>query len=253
MGYLTINSVSKTINELEVIKDVTLNVEQQDFLAILGPSGCGKSTLLRIIAGLEKASRGFVSLKDERLSGPGPERGMVFQKYTSFPWLTVKENIEFGLKAQKVSLNKRKQIVDAMLQNVGLQDFCNAYPSTLSGGMQQRLALARTLAVSPQILLLDEPFGALDAQTRSEMQKLILDLWCRYKFTIVFVTHDIEESIFLGKKLIMSGTRPFQIKYDYHIPFSYPRPLDIKTSSEFMQLEEKVTIKLRELVKKISV
>ena len=248
MNYLSLDSITKTFGKLEVIKDVTLDVDEREFLVILGPSGCGKSTLLRIIAGLEEPTSGSASLEFNEISGPGAERGMVFQKYTSFPWLTVRENVEFGLQVRNIPDRDRRQIVNVMLERVGLKEFQDAYPSTLSGGMQQRLALARTLAVNPRILLLDEPFGALDAQTRSEMQLLLLDIWERDRPTTIFVTHDIEEAIFLGQRLILSTPRPFRIEYERQIPFAYPRPLEIKTSSEFIKLEEEITLRLRKLL-----
>ena len=249
MNYLTLDLINKRFGDLEIIKNVTLNVHERDFLVILGPSGCGKSTLLRIIAGLEEPTSGSACLEGNEISGPGAERGMVFQKYTSFPWLTVRENVEFGLKLRKIPDRERKQTVNVMLERVGLREFQDAFPSTLSGGMQQRLALARTLAVNPRVLLLDEPFGALDAQTRSEMQLLLLDIWERDQPTTIFVTHDIEEAIFLGQRLILSTPRPFRIEYERQIPFSYPRSLEIKTSPEFIKLEEEITVRLRKLVK----
>jgi NitT/TauT family transport system ATP-binding protein len=249
MNYLSLNSIKKIFGKLEVIKSVTLDVHEREFLVVLGPSGCGKSTLLRVIAGLEDPTSGFASLDGSLISGTGAERGMVFQKYTSFPWLTVRENVEFGLEVRKTPDREMRQTVDTMLERVGLWDFQDVYPSTLSGGMQQRLALARTLAVNPRVLLLDEPFGALDAQTRREMQLLLLDIWERDKPTTIFVTHDIEEAIFLGQRLILSGPRPFSIEYERQIPFAYPRALEIKTSSEFIMLEDEITVKLRMLVR----
>ncbi|MDJ0595162.1 MAG: ABC transporter ATP-binding protein [Pleurocapsa sp. MO_226.B13] len=248
MNYLSLDSITKRFGKLEVIKDVTLEVDEREFLVILGPSGCGKSTLLRVIAGLEEPTSGSARLEGNKIVGPGAERGMVFQKYTSFPWLTVRENVEFGLKVRNIPDRDRRQTVNIMLERVGLKEFQDAYPSTLSGGMQQRLALARTLAVNPRVLLLDEPFGALDAQTRSEMQLLLLDIWERDRPTTIFVTHDIEEAIFLGQRLILSTPRPFRIEYERQIPFDYPRSLEIKTSSEFIKLEEEITVRLRKLV-----
>ena len=250
MSLLVLKSISKVFNQdLDAVKEVSLTVEDNEFLVILGPSGCGKTTLLRIIAGLEEPTSGKVFLNGVEVKGPGPERGMVFQKYTSFPWLTVYQNVEFGLKIHNYPPPERRKIVKELLEQVGLWEFKDAYPDTLSGGQQQRVALARTLAVNPKILLLDEPFGALDAQTRTEMQLLLLDIWQRYKGTIIFVTHDIEEAIFLGQRLILSSPRPFQIKHELKIPFPYPRSLDLKTSPEFVKLEEEITLKLRQLIK----
>lgn len=242
--------MSKTFDHsLVAVTNVSLEVKENEFISMLGPSGCGKTTLLRIMAGLEQPTSGKIYLHDVEIKGPGAGRGMVFQKYTSFPWLTVRKNIEFGLRLRDIALNERSAIVEELLREVDLQEFSNAYPATLSGGQQQRVALARTLAVNPEILLLDEPFGALDAQTRAEMQLLLLDIWRTHERTVIFVTHDIEEAIFLGQRLIISSPRPFQIKYDLQIPFSYPRPLELKTSPDFIRLEDDVTIKLRELVR----
>jgi len=246
---LSLNRVSKTFTpRIEAIRDVSLEVKENEFICILGPTGCGKSTLLRLIAGLEQPSSGIISLNGQTIKGPGSDRGMVFQKYTSFPWLTVEENVAFGLKSQGVPHDERRGTVEHLLKEVGLWDFRHAYPSTLSGGMQQRVALARTLAVNPRVLLLDEPLGALDAQTRSEMQLLLLSIFMNSKHTILFVTHDIEEALFLGQRLIVSGPRPFEVRHDMAIPFSYPRPSDLRTSTPFANLEQQVTMLLRRLI-----
>lgn len=247
---LVLKDVSKVFDgSVEAVREVSLVVEEGEFLVILGPSGCGKSTLLRIIAGLEEPTSGGVYFNGEKIAGPGADRGMVFQRYTSFPWLTVRQNVEFGLKIHSVPPARRKQLVDSLLTEVRLEEFTSAYPATLSGGQQQRVALARTLAVNPRILLLDEPFGALDAQTRSDMQSLLLEIWERHKRTVIFVTHDIEEAIFLGQRLVISTPRPFQIRREVLVPFGYARSHTLKTSREFIQLEEEVTIELRRLIK----
>lgn len=234
------------------IKDVSFAVDVGQFVCVLGPSGCGKTTLLRLVAGLDTPTAGNIRFQAKKIEGPGRERGMVFQRYTSFPWLTVEQNIAFGLEGPRSLGRPRSEIVDELVVQMDLGEFRHAYPAALSGGMQQRLALARTLAVQPRILLLDEPFGALDSQTRADMQLLLLSLYCKSQPTILFVTHDIEEAIFLGQRLVISGPRPFEIMHDMQIPFTYPREEALKLSTEFVALEEQVTLKLRKLAHKTS-
>src|SRR4051794_34260936 len=196
--------------KIEALKDVNLEVEDAfsaagrdigEFRVLLGPSGCGKSTLLRMIAGLDKPSSGQVLVNGQPVTGPGKDRGMVFQKYTSFPWLTVAENIEYGMKINGVADAERRKTVDHLLEAVGLTGFAKVYPHTLSGGMQQRVAIARTLALRPQVVLMDEPFGALDAQTRTDMQDLLLRIWDESASTVLFVTHDVDEAIYLADRI----------------------------------------------------
>ena len=194
------------------LEPIDLNVGNNDFVTILGPSGCGKSTLLRIIAGLDRPTSGRVILDGHVVTGPGADRGMVFQSYTLFPWLTVRENIAFGLRERGISEADRGKIADGFIHRVGLSGFENHWPKQLSGGMQQRTAIARALANNPKILLLDEPFGALDNQTRVLMQEMLLGIWERDQKTVLFVTHDIEEAIFLGSRVIVMSARPGRIK-----------------------------------------
>ena len=212
---------------------------------LLGPSGCGKSTLLRLIAGLDRANTGEVLVNDLPVHAPGKDRGMVFQKYTSFPWLTVAGNIAYGLKINGVPEKQRKEIVAQLIQDVGLSGFENAYPETLSGGMQQRVAIARTLALRPAVILMDEPFGALDAQTRGEMQQLLLKVWDETASTILFVTHDVEEAVYLADRIFIMSAHPGTIIEDVQVPFDRPRDLSLKQRNEFHDLQNYVLGRLR--------
>lgn len=216
-----------------------------EFRVLLGPSGCGKSTLLRLIAGLDQPDSGEVLVNDHPVHGPGKDRGMVFQKYTSFPWLTVADNIAYGLKINGVPEAQRKEIVAQLIQDIGLSGFESAYPETLSGGMQQRVAIARTLALRPAVILMDEPFGALDAQTRSEMQLLLLKVWDETASTILFVTHDVEEAIYLADRIFVMSAHPGTIVEDVQVPFDRPRSLDLKQRNEFHELQNYVLGRLR--------
>jgi NitT/TauT family transport system ATP-binding protein len=216
-----------------------------EFRVLLGPSGCGKSTLLRLIAGLDKPDSGEVVVNDQPIHGPGKDRGMVFQKYTSFPWLTVADNIAYGLKINGVPAESRRDVVTQLIQAVGLTGFEKAYPDTLSGGMQQRVAIARTLALRPAVILMDEPFGALDAQTRSEMQQLLLHVWQESASTILFVTHDVEEAIYLADRIFIMSAHPGTIVEDVQVPFDRPRDLDLKQRNEFHELQNYVLSRLR--------
>jgi len=230
---------------VQALMPVDLSVAEKDFITILGPSGCGKSTLLRIVAGLDHPSEGRVLLDGRELKGPGPDRGMVFQSYTLFPWLTVAENIAFGLREKGVPEARRKEIVANYMQLVGLKGFENHWPKQLSGGMQQRTAIARALANDPEILLLDEPFGALDNQTRGLMQELLLGIWERERKTVLFVTHDIEEAIFMASRVIVMSARPGRIKSDVTVDLPHPRSYTIKTSPEFSEFKARLTEEIR--------
>jgi NitT/TauT family transport system ATP-binding protein len=216
-----------------------------EFRVLLGPSGCGKSTLLRLIAGLDRADTGEVQVNEQPVHGPGKDRGMVFQKYTSFPWLTVAGNIAYGLKINGVPEQQRKETVAQLVQAVGLSGFENAYPETLSGGMQQRVAIARTLALRPAVILMDEPFGALDAQTRGEMQQLLLKVWDESASTILFVTHDVEEAVYLADRIFIMSAHPGTIIEDVQVPFDRPRELSLKERNEFHELQNYVLGRLR--------
>lgn len=211
-----------------------------EFRVLLGPSGCGKSTLLRLIAGLDRPDSGEILVNDQPVSRPGKDRGMVFQKYTSFPWLSVAHNIGYGLKINGVPSDKRKETVAQLVEAVGLRGFEHSYPDTLSGGMQQRVAIARTLALRPSVILMDEPFGALDAQTRSEMQQLLLRVWDETASTILFVTHDVEEAIYLADRIFIMSAHPGTIVEDVQVPFDRPRDLSLKQRNEFHELQNYV-------------
>ena len=208
-GLSKVYKTSKGI--FEALKEVDLHVNNEEFVTILGPSGCGKSTILRILAGLEDYDGGSVTVGSEGVIGPSVKRGMVFQSYTLFPWLTVRENIEFGLKLKGMPQAERRAISDRYLRIVDLEQFADSYGKELSGGMKQRVAIARSLANNPEVLLMDEPFGALDAQTKQSMQQLLLDIWKKEKTTIVFITHDIDEALFLSQRIYIMEARPGRI------------------------------------------
>jgi NitT/TauT family transport system ATP-binding protein len=227
------------------LEPATISVGDSDFVTILGPSGCGKSTLLRLVAGLDTPTTGRIVLDGKPVTRPGPDRGMVFQSYTLFPWLTVADNIAFGLREKGVPTAERTRIVAEWLVRVGLTSFAHHYPKQLSGGMQQRTAIARALANNPAILLLDEPFGALDNQTRALMQELLLGIWERERKTVLFVTHDIEEAIFLASRVVVMSARPGRIKADVPIALAHPRHYTIKTSPEFSALKARLTEEIR--------
>jgi ABC-type nitrate/sulfonate/bicarbonate transport system ATPase subunit len=227
------------------VEPTHLEVAENGFITILWPSGCGKSTLLRIVAGLDRPTAGKVLLDGRKVTQPGPDRGMVFQSYTLFPWLTVTENIAFGLREKGVPADKRRDIIAAYIEKVGLRGFENHYPKQLSGGMQQRTAIARALANDPEILLLDEPFGALDNQTRALMQELLLGIWERERKTVLFVTHDIEEAIFLASRVVVMTARPGRIKAEVPVDLPHPRDYRMKTSPQFSELKARLTEEIR--------
>ena len=226
-------------SELEVIGHADLKVQCGEFLVVLGPSGCGKSTLLRVIAGLLPPSTGTVLVDGVEAEGPSGDRAMVFQSYTSFPWLTALDNVEFGMRISGMSRSESREAARRHLAQVGLSGFEDTYPRDLSGGMKQRVAIARTLAVKPKLLLMDEPFGALDAQTRWSMQQMMVDVTQREPPTVVFVTHDVEEAIFLGHRVYISTARPSRLQKLLCIPFG-DRELKLKASPEFRAIEEEV-------------
>jgi len=233
MTKLRIDQVSRTFPArpghapTKALEPTSVDVCDNDFVTILGPSGCGKSTLLRIIAGLDRPTGGRIVLDGREVTGPGADRGMVFQSYTLFPWLTVRENIAFGLRERGISLAERGKIADAFIRQIGLSGFENHWPKQLSGGMQQRTAIARALANDPKILLLDEPFGERDQKT------------------VLFVTHDIEEAIFLGSRVIVMSARPGRIKAEIAVDLPHPRSYKIKTTPEFIRLKERLVEEIR--------
>jgi len=227
------------------LEPTDLRIADADFISILGPSGCGKSTLLRIVAGLDQPTAGRVLLDGQAVNRPGPDRGMVFQSYTLFPWLTVRQNICFGLVERGVSGAEQRRISDDWIGKVGLRGFENHFPKMLSGGMQQRTALARALANDPKILLLDEPFGALDNQTRALMQELLLAIWEAERKTVLFVTHDIEEAIFMANRVVVMSARPGRIKAEVPVEIPHPRHYTVKTTPEFATIKARLTEEIR--------
>jgi NitT/TauT family transport system ATP-binding protein len=241
---IVVRQLQKQFNDIArgelvaAIDHISLNICDGEFLTILGPSGCGKTTLLNIIAGFERASGGEVELDGEPIRKPGPDRGVVFQEYALFPWLTVAQNVEFGLRERGVPRTERRQRVNAQILSVGLAGFESRYPHELSGGMRQRVALARVLVNDPKILLMDEPFAALDAQTRTIMQLELLRVWSTALRTAIFITHNIEEAVLLGDRVVVMTARPGRIKEI--VPIKLSRPRDV-TSTEFNDARRHVT------------
>ncbi len=235
--------------KLKAVDDVSFEIKDSEFICIVGPSGCGKSTLLRMIAGLEPVSSGEILMGDKKVTSPSPEIGFVFQEYTLFPWRTVEKNVEFGLELKKLPQAERTQIASKYLDMVGLSKFKDSYPHQLSGGMRQRTAIARTLAVNPEILLMDEPFGALDAQTRNILQEQLLDIWHQEKKKVLFVTHNVDEAVFLSDRVIVMTARPGRIK-DI-IDINIPRPR-IRTETEVNKVRTTILKSLFEEVRKLT-
>jgi len=246
MALLEIKGLNKLFwadgKEMEVLREINLSIRENEFICFIGPSGCGKTTLLRIIAGLEEPTSGTVSLAGDLITGPGPERGMVFQEYSLFPWRTVLDNIAFGLELKGVPADERRTQSRQYLKMVGLERFEARYPHELSGGMKQRVAIARALVNDPKALLMDEPFGALDAQTRNIMQSELLRIWEEEKKTVVFVTHSVDEAIFLADRIVTMSARPGRVKEVIEI--TLPRPRN-RTSSEVNKIRDRILSDLR--------
>ena len=222
------------------LNGVDLDIMENEFICVVGPSGCGKSTLLNIIAGLLEPTSGAVYVDGKKVEGTGTERGVVFQQYALFPWLTVMRNVMFGLKLKGMSDEEAKEIAMKYIKMVQLEDFVDSYPKELSGGMKQRVAIARAYAVQPEVLLMDEPFGALDAQTRTQLQSELIQTWQEEKKTCFFITHDVEEAIILATKVIVMSARPGRIKTIIDINLPYPRTQELKMSKEFLELKAKI-------------
>ncbi len=220
--------------ECVALNDISFKTHRREFVCVIGPSGCGKSTLIRILAGLESQSSGDVLLDGKPVQGPGADRGMVFQGYTLFPWLTVKKNVMFGLRMNGSSSGEAEREAMQWLDLVGLTRFANVYPHQLSGGMKQRVAIARALANRPRILLMDEPFGALDAQTRAKMQAHLLDIWRNIDITILFITHDLDEAIFLADRILVLKANPGEVQELIEVPVLRPRDYAQVNSPEFV-------------------
>ena len=225
---LSIKNLNKTYHteegdEVVALSDINLDVADKEFVCFIGPSGCGKTTLLRITAGLEKPDSGTLTVNNEPITGPGPNRGMVFQEYSLFPWRTVLKNITFSLELKKIPKSEREKIARDFLEVVGLSKFADSYPHELSGGMKQRVAIARALVNDPDVLLMDEPFGAVDAQTRNRLQHELLNIWEKKKKTVLFITHSVDEAVFLADKVVVFTARPGRIKEVFSIDLPRPR------------------------------
>ncbi|MDQ6422960.1 ABC transporter ATP-binding protein [Paenibacillus sp. LHD-117] len=226
--------------EVVALNDTSLRIANNEFICVVGPSGCGKTTLLNILAGLDVPTSGEVRIDGASIHGPSSERGVVFQQYALFPWLTVRQNVEFGLKLKKVGKGERRSIAKKYIESVGLKDFADAYPKELSGGMKQRVAIARAYAVNPQLLLLDEPFGALDAQTRTQLQVELLHTWEQEQKTCFFITHDVEEAVLLASRVVVMSARPGRIKAIVPIDLAYPRTQETRMSKEFHDIKNEI-------------
>jgi len=220
--------------EVTALKNIDLKIHKREFVCVIGPSGCGKSTLIRILAGLEQASQGQVLLDGKEVTKPGPERGMVFQGYTLFPWLSVKRNIMFGLLESGMDTNSAEAEARQWIELIGLSRFENSYPHQLSGGMKQRVAIARALANKPKILLMDEPFGALDAQTRAKMQAYLMEIWKNIDITVFFITHDLDEAVYLADRILVLKANPGEVQELVEVPVPQPRHPDQFLSPEFL-------------------
>jgi NitT/TauT family transport system ATP-binding protein len=234
-----------TVNKTQAVSDVSLEIAAGEFVSVIGPSGCGKSTLLNAVAGFVAPTRGSVSIDGKPIAGPGADRGVVFQQYSLFPWQTVLGNVEFGLRLQGVARRERQDKARHLLGLAGLSQFEQHYPHQLSGGMKQRVGIIRALAANPRILLMDEPFGALDMQTRSIMQHILTDLWQTLGISVLFITHDIEEAIFLSDRVYVMTARPGRIKAVVDVPLARPRRPEIVTTQHFLSIRAH----LRELIR----
>ena len=222
------------------VTDVDLDIDEGEFITLVGPSGCGKSTVLNMIAGLLEPTSGEVLVHGERVTGPGPDRGVIFQQYALFPWLTALENVAFGLRLQGIGRKERRLRALHYLELVGLQNFEDAFPKELSGGMKQRCAIARAYAVNPSTLLMDEPFGALDSLTREQMQDDLLHTWEQERRTAVFITHDVDEAVYLASRVVVMSPRPGRITEIIDVPLAYPRTEELRLSGEFLDLRSRV-------------
>lgn len=250
MGLVEVEGLSVTFGDryrtVRVLDNLNFRVEPGSFVCLLGPSGCGKSTLLNAIAGFIQATEGYILVDKQSVTKPGADRGFVFQQYSLLPWKTTIQNVEFGLRIKGMAKSQRRQIVNDYLNRVGLYKHRHSYPHQLSGGMKQRASIVRALVNSPSVLLMDEPFGALDAQTRHMMQELLMEIWSDLRTTVIFVTHDIEESVFLGDRILVMGVNPGHIKTDIEVNLKRPRHIDDTMTPEFTQLNRHVFEIIRE-------
>ena len=241
---ISVQGVTKTFDlsgeEFIALDNVSLDVADNEFVTVVGPSGCGKSTLMNVLAGLDAPTSGQALVDGKAVSGPGPERGVIFQQYALFPWLTVRKNVEFGLKTAGLPAKERREKAEHFIEMVGLSQFADALPKMLSGGMKQRCAIARAYAVDPTILLMDEPFGALDALTRVKLQEQLLDTWSQEKRTVVFITHDVDEAVYLANRVVVMAARPGRIFDIIDVDLPYPRTEEMRLSPEFTALRNRV-------------
>lgn len=241
---ISIQGIRKTFQlkneEFVALEHVDLDIGDNEFVTVVGPSGCGKSTLMNILGGLETPTAGRALVDGREVSGPGPERGVIFQQYALFPWLTVRKNVEFGLKVAGMPGAQRRERAEHFINMVGLGQFADALPKMLSGGMKQRCAIARAYAVNPSILLMDEPFGALDALTRVTLQEQLLETWNREKRTVMFITHDVDEAVFLATRVVVMAAHPGRIYDVVDVNLPYPRTEDVRLSPEFGELRNRV-------------
>ena len=237
---MEVKGLNKQFGEVTALKDINLKIHKREFVCVIGPSGCGKSTLIRILAGLEQASSGQVLLNGEAVTEPGPERGMVFQGYTLFPWLTVKKNIMFGLLESGYDKGTAESEAREWINLIGLTKFENSYPHQLSGGMKQRVAIARALANRPKVLLMDEPFGALDAQTRAKMQAYLLEIWKNIDITVFFITHDLDEAVYLADRILVLKANPGEVQEIVEVPVPQPRSPDQFMNPEFLATKQHI-------------
>jgi NitT/TauT family transport system ATP-binding protein len=244
VNLLEINVLNKIYKSrktsFEALKNIDLSLKKNEFVSLLGPSGCGKSTILRIVAGLEEESSGELYIDGEPIVGPCADRGMVFQGYTLFPWLTVRQNIEYGLKLRGVPIFERRAVSNAYMKLIRLESFAASYPKQLSGGMKQRVAIARALANKPKMLLMDEPFGALDAQTKVDMQEMLLDVWDKEKTTVLFITHDIDEAIFLSQRIVVMSSNPGRIIAEFEVDLPPNRTMETREDPVFLGLKREL-------------
>ncbi|GAB3979951.1 ABC transporter ATP-binding protein [Actinoallomurus acanthiterrae] len=241
---ISVRDVSKVFTiggeDFVALGGVSLDIADGEFVTVVGPSGCGKSTLLNVLAGLEEPTGGTALVDGRPVSGPGPDRGVIFQQYALFPWLTVRQNVEFGMRTAKVPKEERRRRAEHFIALVGLEQFADALPKTLSGGMKQRCAIARAYAVDPSILLMDEPFGALDALTRVKLQEQLLRTWSQDRRTVMFITHDVDEAVFLAGRVVVMAARPGRIADVIDVDLPYPRDEEVRLSPAFGELRNRV-------------
>ncbi|KKX24495.1 ABC transporter ATP-binding protein [Rhizobium sp. LC145] len=242
---ISFQNVTKTFNiagsaSFNALQGLNLDIEEGEFITVVGPSGCGKSTAMNIAAGLTGPTSGEVLVDNVPVRGPGPERGVIFQQYALFPWLTVRQNVEFGLQISGHPKAARRKIADHFIELVGLSDFADSLPKTLSGGMKQRCAIARAYAVNPKILLMDEPFGALDALTRVQLQDQLLATWSKERRTVMFITHDVDEAVYLASRVVVMAARPGRLHKIVPVDLPYPRTEEMRLSPEFTTLRNEV-------------